>query len=576
MPEASDDDSGVRYQPDESPPAALGAGMGLQFAALHLSGMMMITIITFRAAGVSEPVFAWAVFVSVVVGGLFTALQAHPLVRVGAGYILAVGPTSAVIAVSVNALADGGPALLATLMIASAAVQLLFAARLSLFRRVITPTVSGTVLMLVPVTVLPSVFALFDDVPAGHGIPSALAPGLVTVAVVAGATLGGGPRLRAWAPVAGIVLGSAAAVAMGTYDTARVARADWIGFPDPQWPGLDLAFGPSFWGLLPAFLLVNVVTAIRSISATLSVQAIAWRRERAVDFRAVQGSVFADGASNVAAALAGSIGNGTRSTTAPLMRLTGVGARSVGVVFGLALVLMAFSPKLMSLVLAVPGPVVAGYMTVVLATLFVIAMKLVASDGGDQRLGIVAALSFWIGLGCQYGFILPEHVDGFAGGLLGSGITAGGLTAILLTAALDATGPRRRRMDAELGLAALEPLRDLARRLAADGGWSEAMAQRLDAACEETLLTLLDQAAGGGTRRLRVTASRERDVAVVEFVAAAGETNIEDQISLLGERAEADSLEREASLRLLRSLASEVSHRQYHQVDVVTVRVGKP
>ena len=575
MSEAREENSGIRYQPDEDAPAALSAGMGLQYAALHLSGMMMITIITFRAAGVSDAVFAWGVFVSVVIGGLCTALQSYPIARVGAGYILAVGPISAVIAVSVDALVDGGPALLATLMVASALVQLLFAARLSLFRRVITPTVSGTVLMLVPVTVLPSVFDLFDEVPAGHGVSSALAPGLVTAVVVAAGTLGGGPRLRAWAPVAGIVLGSVVAVGFGTYDTARVASADWIGFPAPQWPGLDLEFGPSFWALLPAFLLVHVVTALRSISATLALQGVAWRQERAVDFRAVQGGVFADTVSNFMAAFSGTIANGTRSTTAALTRITGVGARSVGVVFGLSLVLMAFSPKLLALVLAVPGPVIAGYVTVAVATLFVIAVKMVAGDS-DPRLGVVAALSFWIGLGCQYGFIFPEYVEGFAGGLLGSGITAGGLLAILLTLALEATGPRRRRMEAALGLEALDPLRDFVRRLATDSGWSESMAQRLDAACEETLLTLTDHTEAGDTRRLRVTAARERDVAVLEFIAVAGETNIEDQISLLGERAEAGSLEREASLRLLRSLASEVSHRQYHEVDIVTVRVNQP
>ena len=160
----------------------------------------------------------------------------------------------------------------------------------------------------------PVLVVVGHDVPAGHGVPSALVPALVTVVVVAGATLGGGPRLRAWAPVAGIVLGSVAAAGFGTYDTARVAQAAWIGFPDPQWPGLDLEFGSPFWGLLPAFLLVYVVTAILSISAILAVQAVAWRQQRAVDFRAVEGGVFADAISNLMAAL------GARSPMAPVPR----------------------------------------------------------------------------------------------------------------------------------------------------------------------------------------------------------------------------------------------------------------
>ena len=105
------------------------------------------------------------------------------------------------------------------------------------------------------------------------------------------------------------------------------------------------------------------------------------------------------------------------------------------------------------------------------------------------------------------------------------------------------------------------------------------MADRLDAASEETMLTLLDQdeAAGeAGQRRLFLVARREDSAAVLEFVAAESKENLEDRIALLGEAGASDSLEREVSLRLLRHLASSVHHQQYHDIDVVTVRVDPP
>ena len=102
------------------------------------------------------------------------------------------------------------------------------------------------------------------------------------------------------------------------------------------------------------------------------------------------------------------------------------------------------------------------------------------------------------------------------------------------------------------------------------------MADRLDAVSEETMLTLLDrdEAAGeAGQRRLFLAVYREDNVAILEFVAAKGEENLQDRIALLGEAGGSDSLEREVSLRLLRHLASSVRHQQYHEIDIVTVRV---
>ena len=96
------------------------------------------------------------------------------------------------------------------------------------------------------------------------------------------------------------------------------------------------------------------------------------------------------------------------------------------------------------------------------------------------------------------------------------------------------------------------------------------------AAGEETLLTLLRQDEadeGRERRRLLVVAHKEDGGAVLEFVAAGGEENLQDKIALLGEQTAAAPIEREVSLRLLRHLASSVRHQQYHDTDIVTVRV---
>ena len=582
MATGPDPNGGLLYQVDERAPLPLAAGIGLQYAVISLSSRMLIPTVAFRAAGASETAVVWAIFASLVICGGIIALHARPIGRFGSGYVLAVGPTSAAIAITADALNAGGPALLAILAITASVFQFAFALRMSLLRRLLTPTVSGTALMLIPVTVIPIMFGMLDDVPAEYPATAAPACAGVTILIVGGIMLKGTSSLRAWAPVFGIVVGSVVAAFYGLYDIDRVAQAAWFGVPT-EWPGhfasaVDGLDFETFTGLLPAFVLLFLICTIRSMSSSLAIQTVSWRERRAMDFRPVQGAIAADALSNLAAGLAGTMPSGANSGTVARTQMTGVAARSVGVVYGAAVILLALCPKIVALVLAVPGPVFAGYVTVMIAATFTIGLKMAVSEGADHRQGLIIGLAFWIGAGCQYGFIFPDFVATFAGGMLKSALTAGGLVAILLTALLVLTAPRRQRLETQLAVAALPELRDFVRDLAKRHQWRSAMADRLDAVAEECLLTLLrdEEEAAEQQRRLLVIASNEGNAAVLEFIAAGGQENIEDRLAVLGETGTEESFERDVSLRLLRHLASEVRHRQYHDVDIVTVRVNEP
>ena len=570
---------GVRYEPDERPPIALSCGLGLQLAVLCIAGVALTPAIVVRAAGGAESYLSWAVFGAVLVSGITSVLQAVRVGRIGAGYVLVMGTSGAFIAICVGAIAQGGPAMLATLVVISALFQFLLAWRLSLLRRILTPTVSGTVIMLIPVTVMPIVFGMLGQVPEGTSELGAPLAALVTVLVLCGISLKATGALRLWAPVIGIVAGCGVAGYFGFYDVAGIAAASWVGVPSGGWPGFDIEFGPVFWGLLPAFVFVTLVGAVETVGDGIAIQRVSWRKPRAVNFRAVQGAVSADGVGNLLSGLVGTVPNTTYSTSISVTALTGVGARSVGVALGIAFVVVAFIPKALAVVLAIPGPVAAAYITVLLGLLFVVGMRIVIQDGVDYRKGLIAGVSFWIGVGFQNGVIFPEHVSGIAGGLLENGMTAGGMTAILLTLFVEFTAPRRRRVQAPFEVASLPKIREFLQSFASRSGWGEAMAHRLDAAAEEAILTLLrhdeEEEAEGvphRKRRLLLTAHKEGGAAVLEFIAAPGEENLEDRIALMGEASE-DAPEREVSLRLLRHLASSVHHQQYHDTDIVTIRV---
>ena len=565
----------IRYEPNERPPHTLAFGLGFQAALLCLGGVVLTPAIVIRAAGQSETYLSWAIFMAVVVSGISTILQAVRVGRFGAGHVLIMGTSGAFIAVCVTALTEGGPALLATLIVASALFQFLLAARLSLLRRIITPVVSGTVIALIAVTIVPIVFDMLDDLPAGTSPAAAPTCAAVTLGAIAALALRATGTWRLWAPMIGIGVGCVVAALFGVYDTERVAAAAWIGIPTTAWPGFDVQFDTRFWLLLPAFVFVTLVGAIETIGDSVAIQRVSWRTPRATDFRTVQGAVNADGMGNLLSGLAGTVPNTTYSSSLPLAELTGVGARNVGVAIGLIFIGLAFLPKVTALLLAIPGPVVAAYLLVLLALLFIQGMKLVVHDGVDYRKSIIAGLAFWIGLGFQNQLIFAEQLGEAWGGLLGNGMTAGGLTAMVLTLFVEVTAARRRRLDVPLDGKVLPKIDTLLRDLAGRLGWNADSTERLCSAGEETLLSLVrqeEEAADVAGRRLHVVARNDHGNAELEFIAAVGETNLEDRMVLLTDEADTPN-ERELSLRLLRHYASSVRHQQYHDIDIVTVRV---
>ena len=517
---------GIRYQPDETPTPALSFGLGLQIAVLSIAGIILVPTVVMRAGGVGENYLSWAVFATVAVCGVTTILQACRIGRVGSGYVVIMGATGSFIAVCISAVQKGGPELLATLVVVSSFVPIVLSARLSLFQRLLTPTVSGTVLMLIPVTVMPAVFDLLAAVPS---LTPTVAPPLCALSVVvaiAGVALKAAGALRLWASIVGVVVGSVVAAAFGLYDVDRVLDAPWIGFPSGEWAGLDLEFGPAFWTLLPAFLLVAAIASIRTISGAVAIQHVSWRTKRAVDFRAVQGAITVDGLGNLLSGLAGTVPNAATTVGASVAELTGVAARSVGIAGGMIFVAMAFFPKVLAVVLAIPGPVVAGYLGVLLAMLFTVGMRVAVQDGVNYQKSVIVGLSFWIGVGFQNNMVFPDQVSGFAGGLLQNGVTTGGIAAILMTLFVEMTGSRRSHLKVAFDLSILPEIREFLSVFSARNGWGMAMSERLGAACEETLLSLLqdgeDAGEGRKRRHLRISAHREGDTAVLEFTVAAG------------------------------------------------------
>ncbi len=222
-------------------------------------------------------------------------------------------------------------------------------------------------------------------------------------------------------------------------------------------------------------------------------------------------------------------------------------ARRVGVFVGLLFLVLAFFPKVVSLLLAIPNAVAGAFVLTLAAVMFTLGIKLVVASGLDYRKGAIVGISFWVGVGF-----------------------------------LDPPGQWKRRT-MELNTEAIRAVDEFVVAPASRRGWSEAAMAPLRAACEEVILSLKEEEdpfaddpefASERRQQLRVSVRVGRDAGELEFVAAFGSGNLEDEIATLAEP-DASTAGEETSLRLLRHYASSIRHQKYRKAEVVTITVKR-
>ena len=576
-----------RYEAHEKAPLLPAIGYGLQFSFIASATLLVTPVIVAQQSGRGEPYLIWMVFASLLVVGVSTLIQVRRIGPIGAGAVLPMFTAAFAIPFCITALVDGGPTTLAALILVSAVVQLAISKWLFILRRVVTPTVGGTVMMILSLTLASVVFGMLNRASEGNAGASLLTA-LVTLVVVAVLTLRGSTLLSLWGPLIGIVVGTVVAAFLDIYDVSRVIDARWVGIPTAL-PEFGLDFGIHFWTLLPGFLFLGVIISIQANGASIAMQRVAHREDLAVNFKEVQGALAGTGTTNVLAGLAGAVPNIINPGAISFTQLTGFAARRVGYVIGCTFILVAFIPKVSGLLSTIPSPVMAGYLMMIVGSLFVEGARIVIQSEKDREKVAVAGVCFWIAAPFQFGLLKLPDLNPVVDALLNSGITTGGFAAVAMILYLELTKPRGMRFQSRLHIDSLPDLNDFMTQFAARRQWNDAMKDRLSAVAEETLLTLApldltsfslddeDESTEEDNKQLVVVASSDGDVAELEFIGGANdEQNIEDRVRQLQQHDSASVVEQELSLQLLRSYAASVEHHQYHDTDIITVRVEQP
>jgi xanthine permease len=430
------------------PPGRL-AVYGFQHVLAFYAGAVIVPILIASSIGLSDQELAYLINADLFTCGIASIIQSVGFWKIGVRLPLLQGVTFTVVAPAIavgNANGGGTDGLRAIYgaVIVAGIFTFLIAPFFSRLLRLFPPVVTGTVITVIGFTLVP--VAALD---AGGGDPAAADFGSLQNIAFAGGTLlfilliyrffrG---FLSTIAVLLGLVIGSSVAWAFGIVDFGAVGQASWVGVTTPFYFGL-----PTFG--VAAIISMIVVMLITMVETTGDVFATGEIVEKPIRRDDIARAIRADGLATTLGGLLNSFPYTCFAENVGLVRLTRIKSRWVVATAGVIMIVFGLLPKMGAIVAAVPRPVLGGAALVLFATVGVIGIQTLSRvDFHDERNVIIVAVSVGLAL---VPVAFPTFYQNFPPGLqiiVGSGITMGSLSAILLNLIFNVLGGHSNLVD---------------------------------------------------------------------------------------------------------------------------------
>jgi xanthine permease XanP len=416
------------YGVDDRLPPLTALVVSLQQVSAMVVGVITPALLLSSILKFSASDTAYLVSMALLAAAIGTLLQSTPIGPVGSGLLSVTGTSFAFIQPLILSGQAGGLPLMFGMSLATVPVQFLVAPFLPRLRRVLTPLVSGIVVVLIGLSIIPEavkgiVAPVAPDAPGWAGAAVAAA---VVAAVLAAQALG-----RPWTRMAGTLFGLGAGYAVcGACGWLHAPPSGGSGIMAPRLLPHGLAFKGEF--LLPfAFIyLISLLEAIGDMTATSQLSGLPTRG--AAHWLRLRGGILADALTSTVSALFGSFPSTTYAQNNGVIQISGVASRHIGKLMALILALLGLFPVVARWVTAMPPAVLGGMALLLFGLVAVSGLRLILGAGLSHRNGLIVAVSLGVGLGFASQSAWLATLPAFLRPLLASGISAGGLTALIL------------------------------------------------------------------------------------------------------------------------------------------------
>lgn len=423
--------NGLIYGLNDRPPLRETLFAALQHLLAIFVAIITPPLIIANAIQLDQETTSFLVSMSLMVSGVATFIQCRRLGKIGCGLLCIQGTSFSFIGPIITAgLAGGLPAIFGA-TVAGSVVEMFVSRILKYARRIITPLVSGIVVTLIGMSLIK-----VGIISCGGGNASApdfgslqnIGIALMVLVLIIIFNRSSNRFLRMGSIVIGLIVGYAVSWWLGMVDFSSIQSYAGINYPQPFKYGLSFDFS-SILGL-------GLVYLITSIEAYGDITANSLISEEPVEgetfIKRAEGGILADGFNSMIAGLFfSSFPNSIFAQNNGMIQLTGVASRYVGYFIAALLIILGVFPAIGNVFSLMPAPVLGGATLLMFGTVAAAGIRIIASQTINRKATLVMAISFAMGLSVEMVPDILKQLPDSLQSIFSSGITTGGLTAII-------------------------------------------------------------------------------------------------------------------------------------------------
>jgi len=423
--------SNLIFGVDESP----GWGALILLSLQHISVMsiaFIIPVIIVDAVGGAPGEARDLISMAMLATGVGTILQGIHRGPVGSGYLCPLVNGPAFLSASLLAGKAGGLSLIFGMTAVAGVFEGLFSRVVAKMRAVFPAEVTGTIVMMVGIEIIPIAVQKFLGIDKTHPTPdgAAILVAVITLAAMSGFNVWGTGKLRLYSVLLGMLVGYGAAVFMGVLKVRNLEamlNTPWFDFPAVGHYGLSFDAA-----LLIPFLVAVLSSALKTMGDVTTCQKIndvQWKRP---DMMNISGGVLACSLGNVFSGLVGALGQSVSSSNIGLSIATGATSRRIAYGTGIILVFLAFFPKLSSVFVIMPTPIMGASLIFAVSFMIVAGIQIIMSRMIDSRKTFVIGISVIFGLSVDFAPELFRNVHPWVQPMFSSSLSLATICAVIL------------------------------------------------------------------------------------------------------------------------------------------------
>ncbi len=423
--------NGLIYGLNDRPPLRETFFAALQHLLAIFVAIITPPLIIAGALQLDQETTSFLVSMSLMVSGVATFIQCRRLGKIGCGLLCIQGTSFSFIGPIITAGLVGGLPAIFGATVAGSVVEMFVSRILKYARRIITPLVSGIVVTLIGMSLIK-----VGIISCGGGNVTApdfgslqnVGIALMVLVLIIIFNRSNNRFLRMGSIVIGLIVGYAVSWWLGMVDFSSIQSYAGINYPQPFKYGLTFDFS-SIFGLGLVYLITSI-EAYGDITANSLISGEPVEGETFI--KRAEGGILADGFNSMIAGLFfSSFPNSIFAQNNGMIQLTGVASRYVGYFIAALLIILGVFPAIGNVFSLMPAPVLGGATLLMFGTVAAAGIRIIASQTINRKATLVMAISFAMGLSVEMVPDILKQLPDSLQGIFSSGITTGGLTAII-------------------------------------------------------------------------------------------------------------------------------------------------